>query len=847
MTVLYRKTGDKKAECRHRQQERNEGGTFMGFTELEQTGKQIFEQFPAVKRSLKRIYQLVSVALSNEKFRSEGNLIRVSPDDGYEYFYGYYDKSPWDAADRYMICMKVKQTCKSAAPKEPGVVGVIDTQDNNRFHRIGITHSWNVQQGCMAQWMGPDYCSRILYNDFRDGHYCAVIYNFQIGKEEKVLPMAAYDVARDGSYILSLDFSRLHRMRPGYGYSNLPETTRGQLCPDKCCIWKVDIVTEKITELFRYTDLAAFEPDESMNGAEHKVNHLMISPNCRRFMILHRWFQKGRKHTRLVTVNTDGTEMYNLSDDVFVSHCYWKNDEEILSFLRKKETGDHYYLMKDKTQEYKLYWPRLATDGHCSYAPNGQIVVTDSYPNRKRQAFIYLCKEEQTQPVQIGKVFSPFKYDNDCRCDLHPRWNRTGNKLCIDSAHEGKRNLYVINITKKDIPIIPATPKKHEKRKYKIVYVITNCKNSGPMNQTLNIIKNLDSDLFEPIVVTLFQEDLGNSVVQRFLDVVPEFFCLNMNKISSIIEGKKKLAKFLCKIKPDLIQGLGMPPYTMSLSYKNAVHLVTLRNYCYQDYPDKYGKHVGKMIAQKDMHLISQQIKKGETFITCSQSLSKIYREKHGLELGVIRNGVDVWQYGYANAAKKKEMKMQLKLSLDKITIACSGQFIDRKDQKFAIEGILSSKFANKICMVLMGSGPNLKALSEKYADDDRLLFTGNINNVCDYLQASDAYVSASKSEGMPNGVLEAMATGLPVLLSDIPQHLEVLEINDQYGLSYHLGDRDDFINKFEELINRNLEYMGIKASKTANNEFSAEIMSKRYQELYLSLINKKQDTTCIH
>ena len=305
----------------------------MGFVEIEQAGKRMFEQFPIIKRSAKRAYQLVSVATSNEKFRSEGDVVRVSPDDGFEYFYGYYDKSPWDMTDRYMICLKVKQAYKSVAPKEPGIVGVIDTQDDNKFIKIGITHSWNVQQGCMAQWMGPDYSSRIIYNDFRDGHYCSIIYNFQNKKEEKLLPMAAYDVSSDGSFILSLDFSRLHRMRPGYGYSNLPDTTKGELCPDKGCIWKIDVESGKITELFKYTDFAAFEPDKSMIGAEHKVNHLMISPNCKRFMVLHRWFQKGRKHTRLVTVNVDKTEMYNLSDDVFVSHCYWKNDDEILSFL----------------------------------------------------------------------------------------------------------------------------------------------------------------------------------------------------------------------------------------------------------------------------------------------------------------------------------------------------------------------------------------------------------------------------------------------------------------------------------------------------------------------------------
>lgn len=423
----------------------------MGFVEIEQTGKRILEQYPVIKRSAKRVYQLASVATSNEKFKSEGDIVRVSPDDGYEYFYGYYDKSPWDASDRYMICLKVKQAYKSVAPKEPGVVGVIDTQNDNKFKKIGVTHSWNVQQGCMAQWMGPDFRSRIIYNDFRDGHYCAVIYDFQKKKEEKVLPMAAYDVARDGSFILTLDFSRLHRMRPGYGYSNLPDTSKGELCPDKTCIWKVDIATGQVTNIFKYTDFAAFEPDESMSEAEHKVNHLMISPNCKRFMVLHRWFQKGRKHTRLVTVNIDKTEMYNLSDDVFVSHCYWKNDNEILSFLRKKETGDHYYLMKDKTQEYQMYWPELNTDGHCSYSPDGKYIITDTYPNRKRLASVYLCTEEDNRSRRISRVFSPFRYDNDCRCDLHPRWNRVGNKVCIDSVHEGKRGLYVIDVSAVDI------------------------------------------------------------------------------------------------------------------------------------------------------------------------------------------------------------------------------------------------------------------------------------------------------------------------------------------------------------------------------------------------------------
>ncbi|MBD3921517.1 hypothetical protein H8B09_22305 [Paenibacillus sp. PR3] len=418
----------------------------MGFAALEDRGKKLLEQFPMVKRSCKRVYQLCMYSISTNKLKSDGEIIRVSPDDKYEYFYGYYDKSPWDATDRYMICLRVNNAYNSVAPKEQGELVVLDTKNQNAVIKIGTTQSWNVQQGCMAQWLGPDYGSKIIYNDYRNGKYCSVIYNLQERKEEKVLPMPVYDVSKDGAFALSLDFSRLHQMRPGYGYSNLPEITAGVKCPDKCCIWKMELATGKVTELLKYTDLAAFESRPEMEDADHKVNHLMISPNGKRFMVLHRWFQNGRKFTRLVTANCNGTDLFNLSDDVFASHCYWKNDNEILSFLRKEATGNHYYLMKDRTHEYKMLWPELNTDGHCSYSPDGNFIITDTYPNRERIASVYLCTEAgvQGEAKRIARVFAPFRYDNDVRCDLHPRWNHAGDKICIDSVHEGKRGLYVI-------------------------------------------------------------------------------------------------------------------------------------------------------------------------------------------------------------------------------------------------------------------------------------------------------------------------------------------------------------------------------------------------------------------
>ena len=427
----------------------------MDFTKLEDLGKQLFAGHPRIRRILKRGYHMAGRLLSRDRIRSQGSLIRVTPRDGWEYFYGYYDKSPWDRTDRYLLALKARCTYRRPAPQESASLVLLDTRDSCRVHPLAVTRAWNVQQGCMAQWLGPDFHSRILYNDFRSGNYCSVILRVKDRAEEAVLPLPVYDAARDGSYALSLDFSRLHRLRPGYGYSNLPDRTANDPCPDSPCIWKMDLHTGEAKPLLTYRDLASFEPVPSMADAEHKVNHLMIRPDGQRFMVLHRWLKNGRKYTRLVTADCEGKQLFNLSDEDFVSHCYWKNNREILSFLRKEPAGTHYYLLRDQSPSCRMLWPSLNRDGHCSCAPDKDLVVTDTYPDHRRIAAVFLCRENDPRPKVLARVFSPFRYDNDCRCDLHPRWNRAGDTICIDSVHEGKRAMYLI-------PVSMPSPESHE-------------------------------------------------------------------------------------------------------------------------------------------------------------------------------------------------------------------------------------------------------------------------------------------------------------------------------------------------------------------------------------------------
>ena len=405
----------------------------------------ILSKHPKIKKQCKYLYQKFRV-MTSKKFISEGNITRVSPNDEYEYFFGYYDKSPWDISGRYMLCLKARDASKEVAPNEPAEILLIDTKNNNEIKVIAETCTWNVQQGCMMQWLGPNFDSEIIFNDFRNNEYCSVILNVFTG-EERIINKPVYSVSNDGEFALTLDFSRLHRLRPGYGYSNIEDKTKEQDVPDDYCIWYVDLKNNNSKGLLKYNDFYDFEHREEMNNAEHKVNHIMLNPNGNRFMVIHRWLKNGKKYSRLVTCNIDGTEMYNLSDDDMVSHCFWKDDNTILAFENKKETGVGYYLMKDKTKEYEHKWDNISNDGHPSYSPDRRFVVTDSYPNGKRIATIRLLTDSVQQV--IGKVFCPFRYDNDTRCDLHPRWSRDGKKICFDGTFEGRRRLYQVKIEDK--------------------------------------------------------------------------------------------------------------------------------------------------------------------------------------------------------------------------------------------------------------------------------------------------------------------------------------------------------------------------------------------------------------
>ena len=186
---------------------------------------------------------------------------------------------------------------------------------------------------------------------------------------------------------------------------------------------------------------------------------------------------------------------------------------------------------------------------------------------------------------------------------------------------------------------------------------------------------------------------------------------------------------------------------------------------------------------------------------------------------------------------EKSSLRKKLGIPEEALVYIFSGQFIKVKNTDFLLSNILNiiAQFPNAYCY-LLGDGPERNALQSRY-ESARIVFTGFVETVNNYLHAADIYVSTSRSEGMPNGVLEAMGCGLPVILSDIEQHSEIIEIDKNAGYMFHQDDGADFRDKLRRAQNIDYEQASNAAYRIVHQCFDAKQMSEQYQIKYEKIV----------
>lgn len=248
--------------------------------------------------------------------------------------------------------------------------------------------------------------------------------------------------------------------------------------------------------------------------------------------------------------------------------------------------------------------------------------------------------------------------------------------------------------------------------------------------------------------------------------------------------------------------------------------------------------HAGKRLPIRNRHWLARlAVKNARHVTTVSRSLQQAM-ERKGLanRYTVVPNAVDTRKFFFEPARGKGKKKKMLHVS----------SLHDVKN----VEGILRAvgrlgKRRADFELHIAGDGPNrprLQALAGELGIDRRSVFFLGLQEsapLSQVMRASDFFVIFSHFESLPCVLIEAMASGLPIIatrVGGIPDHL-----GSEMGLLIEPGDEDGLLAAMEYMLDHGGEYVPERIQEYARSHFAADVVGRQFLEIYSREVAKKE------
>lgn len=362
------------------------------------------------------------------------------------------------------------------------------------------------------------------------------------------------------------------------------------------------------------------------------------------------------------------------------------------------------------------------------------------------------------------------------------------------------------------------------------IYLVSFLSPSGPINQALNLLAGFDKREVNAIIVTLFSEK-KESWIDRFKDAGIEVIQLKSTSFA-IISARRELIKIIKERKIAIVHASGVRAVIIaSLLPDNVKTVITARSHM-ADLEEMRSPFVNKIMQ----FVFKTALKRITRLTSCSKSLASDLYLECGLNFKPIPNGVDTDKFFMINHKGKQILKSKLEIPFNKIIFISCAVLCPRKNMSLIINSFNYLK-RNDYILLIVGEGEEKDKLQELAKNNPNIIFTGKRNNVQEYYQVSDIFISSSLAEGLPNSVLEAMACGLPCILSKIGSHEEILDYANDAGMLLSL-DKKLWTEEIEKAFTWDLEKRSQIARNLIDNHLSKQIMAKEYTNLYLSIFS---------
>lgn len=406
---------------------------------------------------------------------------------GFSEWFGYYNYDAINYDCTKMLCNRAAFEARAITADDMIELGWYDLK-KGEWHSIGMTDSFNWQQGAMLQWL-PGKENKVIYNFSANGHFKSRIYDIVSG-EEKIIDYPIYCITPDGKKAISLNYERAYWCR-AYHYQSVVNPEYDVRIAEDDGIFEVDLEENTIRRIVDIHDVMNIDHEVCFDEAKHWLEHIMISPDGSKFVFLHRFSLGIGYATRICLANIDGSSLQIIGDwhKYDWSHFGWKGNNEFVIFtvegtkltksmvtpmmsaakptnslksimvsvikrvlparLRAMAHKRYYqhYVNKDGTfvldGVYKC--PALRIDGHPSFTEDERYMVTDSYPYEDGFRHLIVYNTETGKACVLAKFYASL-WGNPASCDLHPKLCRNNNYVVVDTAYNGTHHMICLKI-----------------------------------------------------------------------------------------------------------------------------------------------------------------------------------------------------------------------------------------------------------------------------------------------------------------------------------------------------------------------------------------------------------------
>lgn len=251
--------------------------------------------------------------------------------------------------------------------------------------------------------------------------------------------------------------------------------------------------------------------------------------------------------------------------------------------------------------------------------------------------------------------------------------------------------------------------------------------------------------------------------------------------------------------------------------------------------------------TQHDVHSISEKTHSrirwlnitgvlGTGIVMISNQMMKFYVERGMKEkyCCFIYNGVNHTKFMY-DLEKRNMIRQQLQITDNDLVFISPGRLEHIKGFDVLIKAFNRIHDAS-FKLLILGEGQErdkLEQMVEQNSLTNKIKFIGLVNNVKDYLSAADVFVLASRSEGLPCSIIEAMFTKLPIVATDVGGNSELIA-NDYNGYLVPPENELELANTLKMVMSDKSKLLSMgEGSFTHSKDFSLETMATKYVSWY--------------